>query len=296
MNNNKLMKTTNVIIKSIIFFLIISVNIIFSQEDLFPKIHGWQLSEDNDVYDSNNLWDIIDGAADLFLEYSFVDLHIGSYINQDSIEVKVEIYRHNNSLNAFGIYSQERNPDYHFIKTGTQGYIAENILNFLDGVFYVKLSTYNKGNSGQEALKIIAKQLDLSLKQDNSFPKILNCFPEESKQLNTEKYTARNFLGYSFLNSATTALYKDGNLFTLFIINLETSNEADSTLKKFINAQDSKNISYIEENVYKVDNKNNGLIVLAVEKNFIFGLINCPDQNISKKYIYETRLKLRTFL
>lgn len=286
------MKTTYFLITIILFFII---NEVYAQRSLFPEIQGWNFSQENEVYDSNNLWDIIDGAADLFLEYSFVDLHIARYINEDSIEVKVEIYRHNNPLNAFGIYSQERNPEYQFIHVGTQGYIEENVLNFLDGVFYIKLSTYERERTGREALLLIAKKLDESLKQENSFPQILSCFPQESKLLNTEKYTARNFLGYSFLNSATTALYKEGIIFTIFIINIKTSEEADSTLKKFIDVQDDKNISRFEENAYKLEDRNNGIIDVAVEKNFIYGLINCTDQNKSKKFMQETELKLKAF-
>ena len=262
---------------------------------LFPEIEGWHLSEENEIYDSNNLWDIIDGAADLFLEYSFVDLHIARYINKDSIEVKVEIYRHNNPLNAFGIYSQERNPEYHFIQSGVQGYIEENVLNFLDGVFYMKLSTYERGETGREALLLIAKKLDESLNQDNSFPEILSCFPEESKQLNTERYTAQNFLGYSFLNSVVTALYKDEITFTLFIVNTKRSEVADSILKKFIDAQNSKSVSRFAENKYKLEDKNNGLIDLALEKNFIYGSINCTDQTKSEKFMKKLELKLKNF-
>ena len=133
------------------------------------------------------------------------------------------------------------------------------------------------------------------MKQENSFPQILSCFPEESKLLNTEKYTARNFLGYSFLNSATTALYKDEITFTIFIINMKTSEEADSTLKKLADVQDDKNVFRFGENAYKLQDGNNGLIDLAVEKNFIYGLIDCTDQNKSKKFMQETELKLRAF-
>lgn len=69
-----------------------------------------------------------------------------------------------------------------------------------------EIGTYENGEKGREALLFIAKKLDESLKQENSFPQILSCLPNESKQINTEKYTARNFLDYSFFNSAVTAL------------------------------------------------------------------------------------------
>src|SRR5512137_1524240 len=91
-------------------------------EPQFPSVAGWKLAVEETVYTPNNLWDVIDGAADLFLEYNFVDLHIARYQQTADLEIKVELYRHKSSVDAFGIYSQERYPDYHFIDLGTQGY------------------------------------------------------------------------------------------------------------------------------------------------------------------------------
>lgn len=289
------MKTIFQTIKYAVFIFFLTEIIVFSQDSFFPEIQNWELSEDKEIYDSNNLWDLINGAADLFLEYSFIELHVGSYKTQDNKEVKVEIYHHNNPINAFGIYSQERNPEYNFIEIGTQGYIDDYILNFLSGIYYVKLSTYTKGQLGQDLLLEIAQNIEKSLKQDNSFPKILNIFPEEEKNINSEKYIARNFLGYSFLNSVTTVLYDSVETFTLFIIGLKSSEDADSTLKKFINLQSAENISQFEDNGYKINDKNNGLITLAIENNFIFGILNCSDQNKIQKYMIETKMKLRAF-
>ena len=87
---------------------------------LFPEINGWKLSVDSNVYTPNNLWDLIDGAADVYLSYDFQDLHIGEYSNQGQI-IRVEMYRQSSSVNAFGIYAAERMPDYDFIKLGVQG-------------------------------------------------------------------------------------------------------------------------------------------------------------------------------
>lgn len=287
------MKTINFLM---LIFLFPLINESYARESLFPELQGWKLTEENEIYDSNNLWDIIDGAADLFLEYSFLDLHVVHYLSEDSIEVKVELYRHNNSLNAFGIYSQERNPEYHFIRAGAQGYIEDNVLNFLDGVFYVKLSTYENGERGREALLFIAEKLDEFLKQENSFPHILSCLPDESKQINTEKYTARNFLGYSFFNSAVTALYKENSInFTLFIVDAKTPAAADSVLKQYIELQNIENVRGFGNNGYLLNDKNIGKITIAVVNNFIYGLINCTDQDSMAELMHEAELKLKAF-
>lgn len=286
------MKTKlKLIVNAVLFILLFSV-CAKGQESLFPEISGWKISEDSEVYDSNNLWDLIDGAADLFLEYYFIDLHTARYINMDSVEIRVELYRHNTPINAFGMYSQERDPGYHFISIGVQGYIEDGVLNFLDGVYYIKLSTYTKGKSGMDAMTLIAKKLDESLKQENSFPKILQCFPETAKQINTEKYVAQNFLGFSFLNSVMTVSYKNDIEFTAFVVITKNPDEVNSVFKKFIDAQSKENISFSDNRSYDVKDQNNGQMKISVKKNFIYGLINCTDKDNAESFMKEFSQKL----
>lgn len=286
------MKTLFDQFKKTAFFLFFVTYIIYGQDSLFPKVPGWTVTVEDEVYDANNLWDIIDGAADLFLEYYFVDLHTARYINVDSVEVKVELYRHNTPINAFGMYSQERDPGYHFIQVGVQGYIEEGVLNFLDGIYYIKISTYEKGKTGQNAMITVAQKMDDFLKQENSFPKIMQCFPEKSKKPNTEKYIAQNFLGYSYLNSVISVSYNDDITFTAFVIMTKTLEDANSTVKKFLDAQKKENIFHVGDNRYEVTDQNNGRLVFDVQKHFIFGLINCTDESKKEKFMNDFNTKL----
>jgi len=206
----------------LLLILFIPVAFAFGQISVFPQILGWKITQDDPVYDVNNLWDIIDGAADLYLEYNFIDLHIARYIRTDGIEVRVELYRHDSDADAFGMYSQERDTGYNFIQIGVQGYLQQGVLNFLTGSYYIKLSTYQKGSKAQEAMQTIGRALTTHLKQNNTMPKLFQVFPGEEKLSNTEQYVAHNFLGYSFLNSAYTVMYKDSSAFKIFVIESTT--------------------------------------------------------------------------
>ena len=172
---------------TVIIVLFISVSFSQGQEPLFPQIPGWKITQDDPVYNANNLWDIIDGAADLYLEYAFVDLHIARYTSTDSIEIRTELYRHVSNTDAFGMYSQERDTAYNFIQLGVQGYLQQGILNFITGSYYIKLSTYQTGSKAQKAMLLIGKALAEHLKLINAMPKLFHVFPEEKKLLNTEQ-------------------------------------------------------------------------------------------------------------
>ena len=269
----------------ILIVLILSVFVTFSQNSLFPEIPGWKTTQEDPVYDANNLWDIIDGAADLFLEYSFIDLHIARYLSDDSIEVKAELYRHSSEVNAFGIYSQERDPGYSFIKIGVQGYLQQGVLNFLTGVYYIKLSTFQTGNRAQEALLIIARKLDEHLMQNNSFPQILNKFPLEGKLPNTEQYASRNFLGYSTLSNAYTAVYKDSLLFKVLIIETDGVEQAEKMLSEFKKALPKEATIKVDGGRSEIRGTPIGLIELQRTNRFISGVLNCPINKIRNRYL-----------
>jgi hypothetical protein len=272
---------------TVLFILFLPASSSYSQESLFPQISDWKIAQDDPVYTSNNLWDIIDGAADLFLEYAFVDLHIARYIGTDSTEVKVELYRHASDVDAFGMYSQERDTGYNFIQVGVQGYLQQGVLNFLTGSFYIKLSTYQTGSKAQDAMVIIGRRLVEHLQQNNSMPKLFKVFPEEGKLRNTDQYVARNFLGYSFLNSAYVASYKDSSVFKVFVIEAATPEKANAVVAAYLNVVPKESIAKPASDTYQIHDPHNGMIGLQKYGRYLYGIINCADNNMRDRYLKE---------
>ncbi len=275
-----------------LFILVLSLSLSYGQESLFPQIPGWKITQDDPVYTANNLWDIIDGAADLYLEYAFVDLHIARYFSTDSIEVKTELYRHASDVDAFGMYSQERDTGYNFIHLGVQGYLQQDVLNFLTGSSYIKLSTYQTGSKAQEAMLTIGRRLAEHLKQNNAMPKLFQVFPAEGKLHNTEQYVAHNFLGYSFLNSAYAALYKDSSTFKIFVIESAAPEKANAMIVEFLNAVPKETVAKRASDKYQIRDPHNGMIELQVFDRYICGIINCPDSKIRDRYLKEVTANL----
>ena len=48
----------------------------------FPELKGWDLKVSEDMYTPANLWDLINGAAESYLAYDFIDLSLADYKNQ----------------------------------------------------------------------------------------------------------------------------------------------------------------------------------------------------------------------
>jgi len=211
------------------------------------------------------------------------------YINPVGLEVKAELYRHRTESDAFGVYSQERDRKYHFITAGVQGYLQQGTLNFLDGIYYIKLSTYQGGDTAAKAMQWIASALDEHLKQSNAWPLPLHLFPPEGKLLYSEQYIARNFLGYRFMNSAYIATYQDSTSWKIFIITSESPIQAKDMLTAYLAVIPQEEVRMRDEGMYEIVDPRNGRITVIIWKNFLCGILGEVSTSKRKQLLDKIR-------
>jgi len=251
---------------------------------VFPEVSGWTLTPGEKTYTRTNLWDIIDGAADVFLSYGFIDLSIARYEDSSGTDVRIELYRHSSRANAFGIYSQERNPDYRFIDVGTQGYIEDGVLNFLCGTYYVKLTSQRAGREGREAMMLLALRVEEHLKQAKGLPATLTLLPTEGRLVNSEAYVAESFLGYAFLHSAYVAGYEADTSFKLFIIVADAPGKAQEMINAYRKAA-GQPFGVTEEGRYLIADPYNGNVHLLWRHRYLCGVLNCSTPKVAEQYL-----------
>ena len=251
----------------------------------FPEIIGWKQSGEIQTFSPKTLYEYINGAADLYLACDFLELKVAEYVNEKKASVIVEAYRHRTPRDAFGIYSQERLPDGNFLKLGAQGYIDKNILNFVYGSYYVKLNSFNTGAEDREVLKAIAKKVADNLEEKGGLPSLLSAFPPEGKKGNSEKYITRNFLGYTFFNSAYTADYElAGKMFKLFLIEAADKNECKGIIQNYLR-QIKNPEREVTEGRYTVSDPHHGVIDLFWKGRYIWGAVDLADADLRSKYL-----------
>jgi hypothetical protein len=237
----------------------------------FPKLKGWKLTVSPDVYTPENLWDLIDGAAESYLSYDFIDLHLADYENKGGTVIHVEIYRHNTLDDAFGIYSSERNPGSEFLDIGVQGYRDEGVLNFFTGPFYIKLYSTGSGKEVQESLGTVARAVSGHLGQGNDWPGMLGAFPPEGKLENRDHFVRENFIGLNFLHSAFTAEY-EGN-YKLFVIVGRDSDEIMEMAAAYLQFT-KQDIDPAKESSFIIKDRYNGDIPVVLKGSFMAGIID----------------------
>jgi hypothetical protein len=223
--------------KSLIAFLLIILSGCLSAQDIkLPDLKGFKKTMNYPVYLPENLWDYINGAADAYLAYGFADLHVAEYKKGKSV-IKLEIYRQGNNTMAFGIYSTERSPSFHYLNLGSQGYSADGAFNFFKGNYYVKIRTYSKNESVLKSAETLAHKIADLLPGHPEMPSALALFPPEGKKINEETYINESVLGHKFLNKAFRATYMTGSEeFAIFILDSDTAKVTRKTVDAFLKA------------------------------------------------------------
>ena len=257
---------------------------IYSMEpaDMFPDMKGWKLIVGEKVYVPENLFDIINGAADSYLDYDFQKLYTSEYIDDQERRIRVYIFEHSNPLNTFGIYSQERYRDYNYNDTGTQGFQSPGIFYFITGPYYIQIS--GSDDKMDKTLQQLAVKIETKLDQNNELPSELKLFPDQGKIPYSEKYIANDFLGYNYFYSAFTADYKqDDESFSIFIISPENQQQIKKMLNEYLDFTEFPSDDR-DRQQFEVDDPYNGTVILYITDKYLFGITG-GDDKIMNNYL-----------
>lgn len=257
-------------------------------KSLLPHIAQWAQTEEAQNYYPENLFEYINGAAEIYLAYDFQELIVSQHQkDQSEMNVAVEIYNMGSGKNAFGIYSAERFSDNTFVDTGLQGYIEEGTLNFLVGQYYVKLLCFDCEGQSADVLKLFSQEIVNKVGGKGSLPLLVQKFPQEGLIPNTEKYILRNFMGYSFLRNGYQANYKKGDLeFDCFFIEGKNPEDAQEMVGKYLEAKGEDNVVKNDFG-YHIKDRYYHNIYLARVGSTICGVIKIKDgsEEVGKSYV-----------
>ncbi len=269
----------------LLVFLIFLLSLKAADSKLFPEIPGWKMKVNEKVYNSGDLWELIDGAADIFLSYYFEDLHTAEYTKKNQM-IRVEIYRHKSPVDAYGIFTAERMPDYPQVSVGTLGYKSQGVLNFMAGNFYVKVMSAGVDEADEQSIALVAQKEDELLAQPKEMPEVLKFFPQENKVALSDSYIAQNFLGYSFFHNAFSVKYEKPANLQLFIIKLSPE-EIQKMIDQYVVLMKEDKVKQ-NNGLYIVNDLFNGTVYLRQKNGFLVGVLNADSEDTATNLINKT--------
>ncbi len=259
---------------------------------LLPDPERWDLERvgEVDFYVPENLHEYINGAADIFFQYDFENLLSEEY-KKGEFELTLDIYNMGSSMNAFGIYSAERSPNYQFTGIGVQASISEYGINFLQGPYYVKISAFGPREMIDSIMKPFAKDVSERIGETGEFPEELKFFLPNHKIEHSEKFIKKNPLGYEFLGPTFLASYQFGD--TEALLSITPACCPDGALRKLKNLEEHfrksdttiQSITIAEKPALEIDSQYRGTLYALATGRYCLILRKPPES--AKEFLTE---------
>lgn len=227
-------------------------------------------------YGPDNLYDYIDGGADIFVLYGVRTLlHVD--LRAKAADISVDVFDMGSPDTAFGIYAAERSPDFHFIAIGAEGYQYEGMLNFLQDRYYVKLLGF--GDGADAVLNTFARALSARIGTNPAFPALLSKLPAENRKPHSEQYMPTDPLGHPFLGPAYVVAYTSGDQESkLFVTVARDEADAQQRLKQleqhFAKTGQCKPAPELGEGAIRASNSFEGSVIAQPMRRYLILLLN----------------------
>jgi len=189
----------------------------------------WKLEGKSYRYIPQNLYEYINGAAEFFIAFGFVELAGAHYVpvagGKDS--ATIDIYDMGSKLNAFGVFQAKRDRQASSLNLGAASTVSDDYVAFHKDRFYVEIQALIIDKQLKSVIATIASNVAEHLPGDNTLPQELAYFPEEGRIVGSERYIRGGVLGHAFLEQGIVCDYQiEGKQATAFIAMLPSDQAA----------------------------------------------------------------------
>ncbi len=211
------------------------------------KIEGWEISSAPRYFGPGNLYDLINGGAEIYVQFGLVKMVTSEY-RSDSLKntaVTVEIYDMGSPLGAFGRTARflEGLMDPSGVGEGLPSALSgKSILGDGDLVtwkdrYMIHLTLMDESPTasqesisltGRKILPLFAAAVCARIENDPPPPPIFALFPAEKRLARTEAWHPERLIGVGGFGPGYTVRYVDGNLAWIAFVTEKFPDEAAS--------------------------------------------------------------------
>jgi len=214
--------------------------------ETFPPIDlpGWRAPENVRVFSATNLWEKIDGRADLYLTYNVAGLTFGTYRSESGAGLDVYWYDMTAVDNAFGIFQAELGEHGEPVAIGRAGYRVGAGVFFWKGAHYVRVEAAEESEEIAAASEAVAKAIAERVPDDGARLWADALLPEEDRRPDSFEYHGQSAFGLDFLAQVFAAEYEPsttgaegssaGKTYTVFIHRAPNPDRAKETFRAYI--------------------------------------------------------------
>jgi hypothetical protein len=200
---------------------------------------GFEMLSKVEVYNSENLYEKIDGKAPLYTEAGFKELRIQRFVKTGDPNLWMELYVYDMGTlrNAFSVYGVQKRAESEAFPSMQLAYKTGNALYFVHGKYYIEIVGSSEADKLLKAIAEAAQKIGANLAVDpNAGIAELAFFPQENLVPGSFKLYLANAFGFERLTNIFTARYHVGNdTITAFISKRADSRDAEAIAESYRN-------------------------------------------------------------
>ena len=195
---------------------------------------AWRWETEPAHFLPDDLFEYINGSADLYLSYGFRSLVTTNMVHANGLSFIIDIYDMGTLLNAFGIYSNYRYPEGNFAPIGAEAIISPGYIRFYQGRYLVDLNASDTTPMLSETVHQAALEISQRIESGRQPPPVLDLLPPRHLIEKSQKYISEGLLGYQFFPRGLEAIYKiETHQVKAFIVLGDSPAEADAAFNAF---------------------------------------------------------------
>jgi hypothetical protein len=173
------------ILLSSVLICVVIADVVIAEDSLtklLPEsLDGWRRSEATQIYDRENLFDYINGGAEIYLAYDFQQLAVQKYALKmdDSLQRKsviAEVWQMNSAADAYGVYSLDQMLK--DVDIGQKGGYDFGLLRFWKGRYFVKILGLE--DNLKETILKLGRFIEKEIKEQGKLPSLVSKLPSDS--------------------------------------------------------------------------------------------------------------------
>lgn len=190
-----------------------------------------------EVYDSENLYEKINGKAPLYTESGFEKLLTQRFINgaNEDLAMEVFVYDMGNGRNAFSVYTVQQRPDTETLADLGFAYRAGNAVFLAHGKYYVEIIGFSESPELIKAITQTAENIVKKIAVDSSEQiDELRLFGKENQVPGSIKFYLSSAFGFDKFTNIFSASYDiNGKKITAFLSKRKDAKEAEDMAKSY---------------------------------------------------------------
>lgn len=150
--------------------------------DLLPgEIDGWRARTPDEAYTAANLYDYIDGGAEVYLAFNVERVLARQYEKPGSADIIVDLFDMGSSKDAFGAYHHDMR-EARAVGIGSESELASGALAFWKDRFFVSIISLSPTEESERAVLNLGRGIADAIREDGAAPDLFGRLPREGLQ------------------------------------------------------------------------------------------------------------------